>query len=230
MTTSSTDAGRTPASQLLASHDSWQHSRRQTVYGVLRPVSRTDGRPRKYAVFSSTCSTRRSSPRAPWRYAMSHHVEENSVRQGFVEPKEFKAIVSNLPEYLRDFARFPYLTRWRRGELQTLTWADVNREAQRITLCSGSLGAEGRYFSEQRAASHCYLRGQKSQPMNPTRTNPAQFAPKSGSVFTGNVCNPMENKRGNGEHGRNRTYNLRIKSPLLCQLSYVPTRLPKHLT
>ena len=26
-----------------------------------------------------------------------------------------------------------------------------------------------------------------------------------------------------GEHGRNRTYNLRIKSPLLCQLSYVPT-------
>ena len=29
--------------------------------------------------------------------------------------------------------------------------------------------------------------------------------------------------KANGEHGRNRTCNLRIKSPLLCQLSYVPT-------
>jgi hypothetical protein len=28
----------------------------------------------------------------------------------------------------------------------------------------------------------------------------------------------------NGEHGRNRTYNLRLKRPLLCQLSYVPFR------
>ena len=57
----------------------------------------------------------------------------------------------------------------------------------------------------------------------PTRTNPAQFAPQSGSVFTGNIRNPLENKRGFGEHGRNRTCNLRIKSPLLCQLSYVPS-------
>lgn len=61
-------------------------------------------------------------------------LEENNVRQGFVEPKEFEAIVSNLPEYLKDFARFAYLTGWRKGELQSLTWADVNREAQRITL------------------------------------------------------------------------------------------------
>lgn len=28
----------------------------------------------------------------------------------------------------------------------------------------------------------------------------------------------------NGERGRNRTYNLVIKSHLLCQLSYAPTR------
>ena len=27
----------------------------------------------------------------------------------------------------------------------------------------------------------------------------------------------------NGERGRNRTYNLLIKSQLLCQLSYAPT-------
>lgn len=61
-------------------------------------------------------------------------LEENNVRQGFVEPKEFETIVSNLPEHLQDFSRFAYLTGWRKGELQSLTWADVNREAQRIIL------------------------------------------------------------------------------------------------
>ncbi len=41
-----------------------------------------------------------------------------------------------MPEYLRDFARFAYVTGWRKGELQTLTWADVNREARTILLRS----------------------------------------------------------------------------------------------
>lgn len=59
---------------------------------------------------------------------------ENNVRQGFVEPREFAAIVNSLPDYLRDFAQFAYLTGWRKGELQSLTWADVNRDAQRIIL------------------------------------------------------------------------------------------------
>jgi integrase len=61
-------------------------------------------------------------------------LQEDNVRQGFVEPKEFEAIVNNLPEYLRDLSRFAYFTGWRKGELQTLTWADVNREAQRVIL------------------------------------------------------------------------------------------------
>ena len=33
-----------------------------------------------------------------------------------------------------------------------------------------------------------------------------------------------------GEHGRNRTYNPQIKSLLLCQLSYVPTKSEKLIT
>ena len=37
-------------------------------------------------------------------------LKENNVRQGFVEPEEFGSIVSNLPEYLQDFARFAYET------------------------------------------------------------------------------------------------------------------------
>ena len=63
-------------------------------------------------------------------------LEENNVRQGFVEPGDFEALVGNLPEHLQDFARFAYVTGWRKGELESLTWADVNREAQIILLRS----------------------------------------------------------------------------------------------
>jgi integrase len=63
-------------------------------------------------------------------------LSENNARQGFLEPADFESIVENLSEHLRDFARFAYLTGWRKGELQTLTWADVNREAKTILLRS----------------------------------------------------------------------------------------------
>jgi len=61
-------------------------------------------------------------------------LEENNVRQGFVEPADFEAVVENLPEHLRDFARFAYIPGWRKGEVQSLGWADVSREAGRIIL------------------------------------------------------------------------------------------------
>ena len=59
--------------------------------------------------------------------------------------------------------------------------------------------------------------------MNPTRTIPAQFAPewrRPGALSPGLSLQVVEEF---GEHGRSRTCNLRIKSPLLCQLSYVPS-------
>ena len=61
---------------------------------------------------------------------------EDNVRSGFIEPREFEDVVDNLPVYLRDFARFAYTTGWRKGELQSLTWADVNRYAGTILLRS----------------------------------------------------------------------------------------------
>jgi integrase len=61
---------------------------------------------------------------------------ENNARQGFLEPADFEMIAKNLPAYLRDFARFGYISGWRKGELQTLAWADVNREADTILLRS----------------------------------------------------------------------------------------------
>jgi integrase len=59
---------------------------------------------------------------------------EDNARQGFVGRQQFEAIVAGLPDYLRDAARFGYLTGWRRGEIATLEWRDVDLDAGRITL------------------------------------------------------------------------------------------------
>jgi integrase len=61
-------------------------------------------------------------------------LEENNVRQGFVEPGDFEKIVTALPEHLRDFMRFAYTTGWRRGEISSLQWSAVNRQARTIFL------------------------------------------------------------------------------------------------
>jgi integrase len=62
------------------------------------------------------------------------HLTENNARQGFLERSDLEAVVAALPDYLQDFTRFAYLTAWRRGELLTLTWADVDRAGGVIRL------------------------------------------------------------------------------------------------
>ena len=58
---------------------------------------------------------------------------------------EREALCANLPAYLRDFTRFAYLSGWRRGEVASLTWADVDREAHIIRLRpEASKNGEGR--------------------------------------------------------------------------------------
>jgi integrase len=59
---------------------------------------------------------------------------EDNARQGFVTVTQFEAIAARLPDYLQDVARFSYLTGWRRGEVVSLEWADVDLEGERITL------------------------------------------------------------------------------------------------
>jgi len=59
---------------------------------------------------------------------------EHNARQGFLERADLEALVTALPEYLQDFTRVAYLTAWRRGELATLTWADVDRDGGVIRL------------------------------------------------------------------------------------------------
>jgi len=58
--------------------------------------------------------------------------ERGNVRQGFFSDSEFRTVVANLPEYLRDFALFGYLTGWRRNEIASLRWEDLDGEVIRL--------------------------------------------------------------------------------------------------
>jgi integrase len=59
---------------------------------------------------------------------------ENNRRQGFFERPDLEAVVAALPDNLRDFTRSAYLTGWRKGEIISLKWTDVDRDAGAIRL------------------------------------------------------------------------------------------------
>jgi len=56
------------------------------------------------------------------------------VRSGFFERPEFEAEAHNLPADLQDFARFGYLTGWRKGEIASLQRTDVDIQGRIIRL------------------------------------------------------------------------------------------------
>jgi integrase len=51
---------------------------------------------------------------------------EENTREGFFTRTEVDALVAALPENLRDFARWAFVTGWRKGEIASLRWADVD--------------------------------------------------------------------------------------------------------
>jgi integrase len=51
--------------------------------------------------------------------------EIGNERQGFFETTDLEVVIARLPEYLRDFCRFGFLTGWRKGSIASLRWADV---------------------------------------------------------------------------------------------------------
>jgi integrase len=61
-------------------------------------------------------------------------LRENPPRQGFMEHGEYLAIRGHLPPAYRDVLDFGYFSGWRRGEILTLEWRDVDREARVIRL------------------------------------------------------------------------------------------------
>jgi integrase len=72
---------------------------------------------------------------------------EDNAREGFFEKHEFLVVVQNMPEDLQDFCWFGYLTGWRKGEISSLKWADLNLESKTMRLRhSESKNGEARWI------------------------------------------------------------------------------------
>jgi integrase len=55
--------------------------------------------------------------------------EVGSEREGFFETADFEAVIAHLPEHLQDFARFGFVTGWRKGSIASLRWANVGEDS-----------------------------------------------------------------------------------------------------
>ncbi len=54
--------------------------------------------------------------------------ERGNERRGFFTDEQFRLLLQNLPEDLRDYCEFGYLTGWRKGEIASLRWEDIDGE------------------------------------------------------------------------------------------------------
>ena len=72
-------------------------------------------------------------------------LKEDNVRQGFFEHEDFQKVMGYLPGYLRPVAFFGYCTGWRKSEILSLTWKQVDLEAGTVRLEPGTTkNKEGR--------------------------------------------------------------------------------------
>lgn len=72
-------------------------------------------------------------------------LQEHNVRTGFFEADAFHSVLHHLPDYLRPVARFAYGTAWRKDEVLTLTWQQVDLKAGTVRLEPGTTkNREGR--------------------------------------------------------------------------------------
>jgi integrase len=62
------------------------------------------------------------------------HLREDNARQGFTDAATFERIRQNLPNDLQDFAQFAFSTGWRRGEISSLDWSNVQAGDSMIRL------------------------------------------------------------------------------------------------
>ena len=61
-----------------------------------------------------------------------HLNEKGNERQGFFSDAQLRAVVAELPKDLQDFVLFGYLTGWRKKEISTLTWNDIEGDLIRL--------------------------------------------------------------------------------------------------
>lgn len=79
-------------------------------------------------------------------------LKEAPPRSGFFEHEEFLTLRENLPEHLQAPCTFGYKSGWRKGEITTLTWSQVDLKEGVVTLEPGTTkNDEGRmvYLDEE---------------------------------------------------------------------------------
>jgi len=59
---------------------------------------------------------------------------EDNTREGFFTRAEIESVIKRLPSDLRDFIRWAYFTAWRKGEIASLRWTDVDVEGRTVRL------------------------------------------------------------------------------------------------
>lgn len=67
-----------------------------------------------------------STPPIVARVPKFPRLEENNVRKGFFEDEQYRALLAELPEYLKPVLTFAYFTGCRRGEILSLQWSQVD--------------------------------------------------------------------------------------------------------
>jgi integrase len=70
-------------------------------------------------------------------------LEENNVRKGFFEQKQFDDVLKHLPDYAQDFIKFAFITGWRSSEIKNLQWRHVDFEAGLVRLDAGETKNDG---------------------------------------------------------------------------------------
>jgi integrase len=63
-----------------------------------------------------------------------HRLPENNVRETYYSDAQAEALIAALPEDLRDYIRWAWLTSWRKGEISSLEWTNVDRQAKELRL------------------------------------------------------------------------------------------------
>lgn len=74
-------------------------------------------------------------------------LEEDNVRQGFFEREQLESVLKHLRDYNRPPAEFAYITGWRKQEVLTLSWPQVDFRARTVSLYAGTTkNREARVF------------------------------------------------------------------------------------
>ena len=65
-------------------------------------------------------------------------LKEDNVRSGFFEYPEFVAVRDACPDYFKPVVTFAYYTGWRKEEILSLPWNQVDLQAEEIRLNAGT--------------------------------------------------------------------------------------------